>query len=502
VNGTGNLPLSVTGIDMYSPHVNLTIHYIDRYGTHTTLTENGSIANNTAMIYNNTNDSAGATQILGLNLTNGTNYIWVVVKDNGTSNWVAGTNYTIHVDTFAPTGVDFSNYTNETRTNGTSYGIWVNATDSYSSVMNCTIYVNDTPVNTSGTDTQYLFNVSIAGTSGGRNITLANLSNGPHSLVIEVTDNASFKTNSTEYVLHVDTSAPYVTSTSVANGSTGSPVSSTSVAVVFNESLTHSTITNGTFKFTRGDGANISATVSQSNGNTTYTLVPTTTLDHNTQYTINITTGVKDASGRPFANDYWFTFVTGGGTPTSSSGSGVGSGGPSISVEAIATAISKSEPVGEVELRAGEKAGFSDYGGTSHTLKVISIVGTQVTVRIESSPIDVLLKQVGVPVYVNIDDHHANDIKVTLVSLINRVANVKIELLNKGYTVAPATTTSAATATSPDGAVVAADTGGEDVPVTTPAATTPSPVSTTMIVGILAVVAVLGLVYYFFVQKK
>ena len=85
----------------------------------------------------------------------------------------------------------------------------------------------------------------------------------------------------------------------------------TNVTITFSEAMDASTInsTNITIKPTAG-GANLTATVTCNSPCTTATLDPAADLLNNTNYTVTVTTGVKDLAGNALAANSTSTFTT------------------------------------------------------------------------------------------------------------------------------------------------------------------------------------------------
>jgi methionine-rich copper-binding protein CopC len=107
-----------------------------------------------------------------------------------------------------------------------------------------------------------------------------------------------------------DVTPPTIVSRTPTNGATGVAVNS-NVTITFSEPMDATTI-NGTtisIKPTAG-GANLAATVTCNSPCTVATLDPTADLSNNTNYTVTVTTGVKDAAGNALAAQSTSTFTT------------------------------------------------------------------------------------------------------------------------------------------------------------------------------------------------
>jgi hypothetical protein len=106
-----------------------------------------------------------------------------------------------------------------------------------------------------------------------------------------------------------DTTAPTVQSVTPANSATSIAVAD-NITVTFSEAMQSSTVDNTTITLT-DSGTTVPTTVSYSNN--VATINPNVVnggLLWNTQYTINVSTGVKDAAGNALASAYSSSFTT------------------------------------------------------------------------------------------------------------------------------------------------------------------------------------------------
>jgi hypothetical protein len=101
--------------------------------------------------------------------------------------------------------------------------------------------------------------------------------------------------------------APTVSSTDPVNAATSVPLNQ-KIAATFSEAMDASTITTATFTLMQGTTP-VSGFVSYSG--TTAAFAPSSNLASNTKYTVTITTGAKDLTGNPLANNYVWSFTTG-----------------------------------------------------------------------------------------------------------------------------------------------------------------------------------------------
>jgi len=101
-----------------------------------------------------------------------------------------------------------------------------------------------------------------------------------------------------------DTSPPTVASSNPAIGATSIPIAS-SVTVVFSEAMDPSTITSSNIYI-----SGVPGTVTYDAGSYTATFTPTTSLSNATNYTVYVTTGVKDLSGNALQAARVWVFTT------------------------------------------------------------------------------------------------------------------------------------------------------------------------------------------------
>jgi methionine-rich copper-binding protein CopC len=108
----------------------------------------------------------------------------------------------------------------------------------------------------------------------------------------------------------VDVVPPTVTSVNPANAQLNVPTNTT-VQVTFSEPMDPATITTSTVVLRNtATTAVVPATVSYNTATRVATLTPTGPLSNATNYTVNVTTGVKDVSGNALAAQFNSTFTT------------------------------------------------------------------------------------------------------------------------------------------------------------------------------------------------
>lgn len=112
----------------------------------------------------------------------------------------------------------------------------------------------------------------------------------------------------------VDTTPPTVTSTNPLSAAT-SVLATASVKAVFSKAMTPQTVSGATFTLTGPGSARIAGSVTFDNASRTASFLANTSLAANSSYTATIlggANGVKDLAGNALANDYVWSFTTGG----------------------------------------------------------------------------------------------------------------------------------------------------------------------------------------------
>jgi hypothetical protein len=106
-----------------------------------------------------------------------------------------------------------------------------------------------------------------------------------------------------------DTTAPTVTSTINANGATGVPIN-TKVGATFSEAMDARTITASSFSVKQTvAGTPVTGTLSYAGLSAVF--IPSGVLAASTQYTVTVSTAVKDLAGNPMAANYVWSWTTG-----------------------------------------------------------------------------------------------------------------------------------------------------------------------------------------------
>ncbi len=140
-----------------------------------------------------------------------------------------------------------------------------------------------------------------------------------------------------------DTTPPRVVSSSPANGAQG-VATSAGLAVVFNEALDPGWV-SGAFTVTWDGGSELPGSTSYSASSRTATFRPYAEFALSTQYTLTVSTAVRDASGNRLATPYVVSFRTEADLiPPTVTGFSPGPGDRLVGLNAIAT-VTFSEPV-------------------------------------------------------------------------------------------------------------------------------------------------------------
>ncbi|MHB8120881.1 MAG: Ig-like domain-containing protein [Desulfuromonadaceae bacterium] len=104
-----------------------------------------------------------------------------------------------------------------------------------------------------------------------------------------------------------DTAAPFVKATSPTKGATG--VATGTVSITFSEPVDQTTLTSATFSVKQGT-TTITGSIGYDEASATASFVPTAGFDYAKDYTVAISTGIKDLAGNNLTPAYSFTFTT------------------------------------------------------------------------------------------------------------------------------------------------------------------------------------------------
>jgi hypothetical protein len=108
----------------------------------------------------------------------------------------------------------------------------------------------------------------------------------------------------------VDATAPTVAGRFPSPNATGVPINS-DVTALFSEAIDPATVTSSSFTLVRvSNGSSVTATRTGSDGNTRFTLNPSSNLLANTQYRATLTTSIDDVAGNPLTQQVQWTFTT------------------------------------------------------------------------------------------------------------------------------------------------------------------------------------------------
>ncbi len=240
---------------------------------------------------------------------------------------------------------------------------------------------------------------------------------------------------------------------------------SPTISVTFNEKTQVGTGTDGvnnkTFFLNKsGTGGVVPIAGVTSNDNKTWTITLETNvskLAYGTDYNVTIRNTITDETGNNTlgAGTYtWqFTTVGAGGDEAGAAGGGggSGSGGSLAAPEALENYFEEvvdadsGEVVEEaaVQLVQGDVMGVT-HGSDSHTINVAEVGSSWVVVNIASTPTSYTLS-VGKPKYVDLNDDSKNDLKLTLNSIKNGIADITIQKLEDGFVAAEGTTATPST---------------------------------------------------------
>jgi alpha-tubulin suppressor-like RCC1 family protein len=124
------------------------------------------------------------------------------------------------------------------------------------------------------------------------------------------TVNGSNISNITVTCVNTDQTAPGVVSRTPLPTSVGTKVTGAVVTVTFSEAIDPATVTASSFTVA-GSAGPVTGTISFANGNTQAIFTPASTLAFDDNYTVTVTTGVKDPSSNPLSANATWSFNSG-----------------------------------------------------------------------------------------------------------------------------------------------------------------------------------------------
>jgi Bacterial Ig-like domain/HYR domain len=185
-----------------------------------------------------------------------------------------------------------------------------NAADGSAATVTLNVPAN---VTTNDADNKLTFSQCNAGNS--QSVNFSSNTEGTYNITASVSDSGTGSyTNSANWTLVVDGTAPEVDSTDPANGATGVAVDKDFIKATFDEKVDPATISGSTFSLTGPSGA-VGGTVTYDAATKTAKFDPTGNLAQNTVYTATLEGGatgsvVKDYAGNALASDYSWSFRT------------------------------------------------------------------------------------------------------------------------------------------------------------------------------------------------
>jgi len=159
---------------------------------------------------------------------------------------------------------------------------------------------------------------------------------------------STFSTGVTE-----DSAAPSVTGVNPSDGMAGIGINA-AVTVEFSEQMDASSINEGSFTVSR-DGANVPGRIEVTRGNRTATFRPEQQLEPDTEYTVEVSSAVRDVAGNEMGTGFSSSFVTATGKDvTRPSVTGVTPGSGAVDVpEDMTVTVTFSEPVNPLSIGPG-----------------------------------------------------------------------------------------------------------------------------------------------------
>ena len=233
------------------------------------------------------------------------------------------------------------------------------------------------------------------------------------------------------------------------------------------------TITNTDWTLTKPSGG---GTVTKTGSSATFK-----TTDINYAGTYSVTCKVTDAVGRT-ATSAAKTFTAHLSSISSSSGSAGGGGGGSGATGAATTTVDVDHDLtttapAEITKSQGAIVTFTLDGSSEHKITFKQVASDKVTLIFESDPVEVTLT-VGETKLVDLDADGVDDVRVTLNSIENGMANVVTERVQP-------------VVTQPSGEPVPGEVTGETTPEATPTAESGSSATTVVVIIIIVVVIII-----------
>jgi hypothetical protein len=235
----------------------------DSWTTDTTPEINFTLTDDSSSVLNYTIYLNGVANITG-NTTNGTatshnlsiltqgQHVIIVEAVDESSNPNNSTAMYINIDTTAPT-INVSNSTNNSWVNDPTPRINFTMNDNIDATLNYSVFVDDASNGQSGANSSALPTY----------IDLTTLTNGTHTVIVEVLDEVGYRTNSTAVTISVDSVVPFANITSPVNGSwtsDGTPLISFNVSDNLASVLSYSVFVDGSANGQSGYASNVTST--------------------------------------------------------------------------------------------------------------------------------------------------------------------------------------------------------------------------------------------------
>jgi S-layer protein (TIGR01567 family) len=185
-------------------------------------------------------------------------------------------------------------------------------TDSTAAITWDTDEPSDSLVKYGTSPLSYTYNKGNSSNVASHSITLTGLSaNKTYYYVVNSTDaggNSNQSTTEKNFTTNVDSTPPTVENPDYGSHQNNFPVTS-SVNAIFSEEMNSSTINSNSF-YVKNSSEMINGSVTYDNSTRTATFSPIKNFDYNIQYTVTITTEVKDLIGHNMDSNHTWTFTT------------------------------------------------------------------------------------------------------------------------------------------------------------------------------------------------
>ena len=304
-----------------------------------------------------------------------------------------------------------------------------NAATSYGGDRNVTLYYNTSAtiaIDSNGTVSGYFTSIQLSNVSEtlyNGSVNFGGNDTNTIQFAVEIMDSTSgYSSILGPYSYVADGAVPAEPTLTVPSDTTKGISDATGITY----SCTSSDVTSGgltyTWTLTKPSGATVTADGSSATFRNTDINEAGT---YSVKCTATDTVGYTSDHTSTSTEDFSVTYSSG-----STSSGGGGGGGSSGSAASFDVDFTKSTQ-GTVSIAQGSSRTFTFDGTTTHTVKVNKVEGDIVTMTLTSEPV-ILALNVGESKKVDLNGDSVNDVKVTLNSITNSVADITIEKIDEG----------------------------------------------------------------------